>query len=276
MNVSKFLQELLVVIVLFKQKPEAAPAYTSLQAALESVHSFPEIFIYDNSPEPSQVDRHIIYVHDARNNGVSRAYNEAAAYASAKNKNWMLLLDQDTTIDAALFEQWIGARLAHPGAIALVPVIKDRHGIISPFDFSSGRGKRLKDLKEIFSLLSHRFINSGLFIQRDAFISAGGYDERIPLDFSDISFGERLLKITDHFVVLNTSLAHDLSSTGEMPLSEALRRFHYFSRGSMLLGNQPGRYCLFLFYRFLRAVHLSFHYKNANFIRIFFQHCLHG
>lgn len=276
MDLSKLFTELLVVIVLYKRKPEESTAYTSLLAALGNLGANPEIFIYDNSPEPCRVDGSIAYLHDAQNNGVSKAYNAAVAYASAKSKKWMVLLDQDTGVHMALFEKWAAARRAHPAAVAFVPVIRDRSGIVSPFRFSAPRGRRLKDVKGSFPLSSHRFINSGLFIQRDAFTTAGGYDERLPLDFSDIAFGERLMKVTDRFVLLDTSLIHHLSSADKAPLSEALTRFGYFNRGAMVMGKQSDRPYAFLLHRFLRAIHLSLRYKNGNFIGILLRPRLHG
>lgn len=276
MDVSKLFAELLVVVVLYKRRPEESTAYTSLRAAFGNLGADPEIFIYDNSPEPFPVDGAVAYVHDAQNNGVSRAYNAAVAYGSAKNKKWMVFLDQDTTVHRALFEKWVEARSAHPAAAAFVPVVRDRSGIVSPFRFFVARGWRLKDIKESFPLSGYRFINSGLFIQLDAFITAGGYDERLPLDFSDIAFGESLMKITDRFVVLDTSVLHHLSSANKAPLSEALTRFASFNRGAMVMGRQSDRPCAFLLHRFLRAIRLSFSYKNGNFIGIFLRHRLHG
>ncbi|HEX8038809.1 MAG TPA: glycosyltransferase [Chryseosolibacter sp.] len=276
MDPSKLFAELLVVIVLYKRRPEESTAYRSLLAAFGNFGAIPEIFIYDNSPAPCRVDGAIAYVHDAQNNGVSKAYNAAVAYGSSRNKKWMALLDQDTTVHARLFEKWAEARATSPAAVAFVPIIRDRSGIVSPFRFSAARGRRLKNVKGSFPLSTYRFINSGLFIQRDAFIAAGGYDERLPLDFSDIAFGEKLMRVTDRFIVLDTSLIHHLSSADNAPLGEALTRFTYFNRGAMLMGKQSDRPYAFFLHRFLRAIRLSLRYKNGTFIGIFLRHCLDG
>jgi len=276
MESAKLLENLLVVIVLFRQKPEQSAAYTSVRTALNIFPSFPGIFIYDNSPESAGVDSGIAYVHDPANNGVSRAYNFAAAFAGQNNKKWILLLDQDTKVESRLFEKWRDAVLMHPDSVAFVPVMKDHKGVVSPFYFSSGRGRRINIPKKRFTLDKYRFINSGLFIQSNAFIKAGGYDEEIPLDFSDISFGERLLKITDHFVVVDTSLKHEFSATSRLPLDQALGRFHHFCRGASSLGKTTGRPFVFFIRTFFHAAHLSLKYRNRGFFKIFFQFYLYG
>jgi GT2 family glycosyltransferase len=276
MDAPKLLENLLVVIVLFKQKPEQSTAYHSLHDALGNFYSFPEIFIYDNSPASSRAEPHITYIHDPANSGVSKAYNQASMVARRKNKKWMMLLDQDTRVEAEVFEKWSGALTTHPEAVAFVPVIKDRKGIISPFRFSRGRGKRTSVFQKKFSLEKYRFINSGLFIRNDAFVQAGGYDEDIPLDFSDISFGERLRAVTDHFVMIDVSLLHALSGSEKLPLSEALGRFHYFCKGASAMGKKTGRAQLFSLRAFFRASHLCVRYRNSSFLKIFNQSFLHG
>lgn len=270
------LEELLVVIVLFKQTPEQSAAYNSLHAALRIFHSFPKIVVYDNSPESAVVESHVIYFHDPGNGGVSKAYNRASRVAQIQKKKWILLLDQDTQVEALLFEKWTQAVSTHPLSVAFVPVIEDRKGVVSPFYFVAARGRRINVIKRTFPLDKYRFINSGLFIGCNAFVLAGGYDEEIPLDFSDISFGERLRKITDHFVVLETSLAHEFSATTGLQLIPALERFHYFCRGALIMGKRTGRRRLFFIQALLRTIRLSAYYRSTSFFRIFYQYFAHG
>ena len=273
MQLSKFFQELLVVIVLYKKKTEQSAAYTSIQTTLNILPSFPEIFIYDNSPEPAMpTPPHIAYVHDSGNSGVSKAYNEAMAFATKKNLKWAFFLDQDTKVEPFLFSKFLEAIARHPGSVAFVPSMKDRKGPVSPFLFHSGRGKRIKHVRTIFPLEKFRFINSGLLIQRSAFIEAGGYDEKIPLDFSDISFGERLRKATDHFILIDAALEHAFSPSETLPLIEAQQRFHFYCTGALAMGETTGKVPLYLLRAFLHASHLSLNYKSLRFIKIFLQH----
>jgi GT2 family glycosyltransferase len=277
MKMSHFLEDLLIVIVLFKKKPHHAAAYTSIHTALNIFSSFPTIFIYDNSPEATPVEsRHITYVHDPANSGVSKAYNEASLLALKEHKKWMLFLDQDTIFEESFFRKLTEALSNHPECVVFVPGMEDDRGLVSPFYFSAGRGKRLKVTRKTFSLKNYRFINSGLLINSSAFREAGGYDETIPLDFSDIYFGERLKKITDYFAVADIRLRHNFSSTAKLPLNEALTRFHYFCIGALRMGENCGKYHLYSTRTFLRSARLSFQYKNHKFLTIFLQHIAHG
>src|SRR5690606_15818190 len=59
------------------------------------------IYVYDNSPnidEEAIANPFVFYVHDNKNPGVSKAYNEGAKFAKDNGKNWILLLDQDTQL----------------------------------------------------------------------------------------------------------------------------------------------------------------------------------
>lgn len=273
----EFFSEVVVVIVLYKQEPVRSAAYTSLREALMTFPSAPEVFVYDNSPVPAYVEGHAItYFHDAENSGVSRAYNRAVAFAAEKRKNWMLFLDQDTTIQASLFEKFREAVAAHPGSVAFVPRMKDRKGLVSPFYFAAARGKRIQKSNSCLPLEKFRFVNSGLLIHLPAFLQAGGYDERIPLDFSDISFGQRLLGVTDHFRVIDVTLFHRLSATEHLPLTEVITRFRSFCHGAFAMGKASHDLNLYRMRAFLRAFHLACRYLTLTFIKIAFRESRNG
>lgn len=276
-KVCEFLDDLLIVIVLFEKKLHAAAAYTSIHAALNKFPSFPTIFIYDNSPEACPVESwQIIYLHDPANSGVSKAYNKASLLALKEHKKWMLFLDQDTLFDELFFRKLTEALCRHPECSVFVPEMVDDKGLVSPFYFTAGRGKRLKATRKAFPLKDYRFINSGLLIGSSIFREAGGYDETIPLDFSDIDFGERLKKITRYFAVVDVRLKHHLSSTAKLPMKDALARFHYFCIGASRMGENCGKHRLYRMHTFLRSARLSVQYKSLKFFNVFLEHMLHG
>jgi GT2 family glycosyltransferase len=266
----RIFEDLLIVVVLFGRSPEESQAVTSLKEALAGLPTSPKIFIYDNSPLATVVDSSMIYVHDPVNGGVSKAYNQAAVFAHTANKKWMLLLDQDTTVVPGLFGAWHAALIRHPDAVAIVPKMRDAVGLVSPFALFIGGGWRIRTVSEKLPLARYRFVNSGLFIQCEAFEAVGGYDEKIPLDFSDVSFGQRLRKVTDHFVVVDCTLQHDLSSTVRLSLAEAVRRFGYFCRGARSMRLQSRSGYQYVARAFLRALHLTLIYRKVSFVRTFF------
>jgi GT2 family glycosyltransferase len=278
MRLAEFLDDLLVVIVLYRTNSNPSAAYLSVASALNDSSSAPEIFLYDNSPGPllSSFGR-ASYIHDQDNPGISRAYNRAALHARSVNKHWMLFLDQDTSVDAILFKEMAEAIESHPQAVAFVARMEDKKGLLSPFIFTFGRGRRIKKLNQcILPLERYKFINSGLFVKESAFTSVGGYDERIPLDFSDISFGRRLAKVCDYFVVLDVSLKHSFSATEEIPAEHALRRFSHFCTGALTIGKESISIYPYYLAAFLHAVKLSFRHRDFRFFATLFYHVIHG
>jgi len=275
MDLSEFLSELLIVVVLYKTKPVDAVAWRSVNTALHDSSTAPHVFIYDNSPDPSPVvQQNVTYIHDPENGGVSRAYNRASDHASGMDKKWMLLLDQDTSVTATLFSQMTEALSAHPSSLAFVPRIIDKKGMLSPFRFKYGRGKRITSIGEVAPLRDYRFINSGLFVRQSAFSAAGGYDDRIPLDFSDISFGTRLKKLTDHVVVLDVSLQHSFSDNERLHVEDALARFRRYCAGAVLMSKTSGS--TFLRFNMLaRGFSLTLRYRDHRFLAISFHHTLY-
>lgn len=188
----------------------------------------------------------------------------------------MLLLDQDTKVGELMFVRMDEAIRQHSACLAFVPRMVDKNGLLSPFLFSSGRGRRIRIANEKLSLMTHRFINSGLLIKRSAFEEAEGYDERIPLDFSDISFGSRLSKVTDHFTVLNMSLQHAFSDNEKVAVEDAISRFQHFCTGTILTGKSSGIAFKSYFNVLLRAVRLCIRYRDYRFLMKGIEQTLHG
>lgn len=278
MGLAEFLNDLLVVIVLYRTNSNPSLAYLSLVSAFNDSSSSPEIFLYDNSPWPLHSSfGSATYIHDQDNPGISRAYNRAALHARSLNKHWMLFLDQDTSVDGTLFKKMAQAIESHPQGVAFVARMYDKNGLLSPFIFSFGRGRRIKRLHQcILPLKQYKFINSGLFVKESAFTSVGGYDERIPLDFSDISFGRRLANVCDHFVVLDVSLKHSFSATEEIPAEHALRRFSHFCTGALTLGKESRSIYPYYLAAFLHAAKLRFRHRDFRFFATLFYHVIHG
>lgn len=269
MDQRDFLSELLVVIVLYRKKPEESMALSSLELVLRNCASAPAILIYDNSPLPARyLGDHLTYRHDPLNRGTSYAYNQAALHAREESKTWMLLLDQDTQIDTNFLSNLVEIAGTDSDSVVFVPRIYDSKGLLSPFRFARGRGKRIHACPDVLPLNRYRFVNSGLLIRVTAFEAAGGYDERVPLDFSDICFGERLWSqnVTDHVRVVETSLTHAFSDNEDVPLEHALNRFKFFQKGSIAMGKYSGSTFLYAFNTFLRACRLSIRYYNLRFL----------
>ncbi len=263
-----FLDQIFIVVVLYARKADASEAMQSLSSFRLRKHS---ILVYDNSAMANPInDPEIIYRHDPANGGVSKGYNEAYKLACARGKEWLLLLDQDTSFTSPYFQSLFRAVHEHPGSVVFVPELRDQSGPVSPFRWIARRGKRITSSPKKMDLKKYRFLNSGALIARRAFADAGMYDERIPLDFSDIAFGEALRKVTDHFVRVDAVLRHGLSATENIPEADALVRFRYFCAASKTMGELFGSRLLYSVNAMLRCVRLSLKFRSMAFVRVFF------
>ncbi|MBY0433070.1 MAG: hypothetical protein K2U26_03070 [Cyclobacteriaceae bacterium] len=273
---SVFIQDLLCVIVLYKMRFKESAAWQSLCSQNKDTESVIGVFVYDNSPEAQPVPDHtgikVYYHHNAANAGVGIAYNDAHALAASLNKNWLLLLDQDTSLPSDALLRYEEAHLKNPSDVLFAPSVHDQQGVLSPFRFSWGSGKRPREIvQDVISLHSWKAINSGLLIRIDAFRKAGGYDPALPLDFSDIAFLHKIQQVTDRLVVVPLELKHDFSGSRLMELPEAIQRFTLYCQGAKHFDNKV-KYGLSLQLRcFLRVMKLSMRYSSMKFVSVYWK-----
>ena len=264
---SRLLSDTLIVLVVYQRKLDECPAYR-LFAKLDP--SLSGLFIYDNSAVAQpHVLRHDQYIHSPGNDGVSKAYNCGSRFAAAQNKQWLLLLDQDTTVTLLYLEKLAVTRALYPSHNVFVPKLRDRKGYVSPLRWRRGAGVRLSTFPPALTLDKFRFLNSGLLIAKNTFDKAGMYAENIPLYFSDIEFGHRLQAISDEFVVVDETLVHDMSSTSSLPRASALHRYHAFCTGAFAFGRGQKQRTLYTLRAFFRGAKLSWQYRHLGFMKTF-------
>lgn len=271
MDHREFLDDLLVVVVLYRKKPEESIALASLESALRNAAPLPALLVYDNSPQRAESSLNYgHYVHNPQNRGTSYAYNQAALHARMTNKSWMLLLDQDTEVNEDFFKALVRTVGIYRDSAVFAPRVLDSKGLLSPFRFVLGKGKRAPACPEIMPLDRYRFINSGLTVRVAALEAAGGYDERIPLDFGDISFGERLRSrnVTDHFRLVDASLKQEFADNESVPVERALDRFSFFLTGSRVMSEYGGSSVMYAFNSFIRACRLCLRYADFRFLAL--------
>lgn len=275
MGLPVFLGEILFVVVLYKRKPEQSPSLNTLLELGRHWQTTLSVFVYDNSPQACTVSNSsIIYRHDPSNRGLGKAYNEASALAAKLNKKWLHLLDQDTTTTISFYETLFDTVIRNPGSVVFVPKLYDAYGCISPFRWRWGKGKRFTVDSTTLPLRAYRFANSGLLVRCDVFQQASGYHNTIPLDFSDIAFGEKLQKVVPAFTVVNEALQHDLAKPSGYSWHASLERFHFFCAGAFAMGREYGPFYVYLGRAMVRALYLTLVYKKIGFIKIFFQHAM--
>jgi GT2 family glycosyltransferase len=190
------------VIVLYKLGPSESPSLQTLLAAAEEVSSSEiklQILIQDNTPggqNPGVVPNCVRYEAAPDNPGLAHAYNRALKFAQANNYEWLLTLDQDTTLPRDYLVQMV-KHMTHvdPDAriCAIVPQMVDKGRNLSPFRFAAGFMPRWFAFG--FTGTPHQAtyaLNSAAVLRVAALAEIGGYDYRFPLDVSDINLFHRL------------------------------------------------------------------------------------
>lgn len=211
--------KILCVIVLYNQKLYNCLSYKSfIKANLYNKNL--NLFIYDNSPVPQHNDNEFkdfnIYYHsDILNSGLSNAYNKAAEFANNNGIEWLLLLDQDTTITDNNFLDIFFTKSSQNKHISLfAPIVKTSTGeIMSPKKLRYRIPINSKVHEDYINNISNiGIINSGMFIKTEAFLQVGGYKKEVFLDYSDYQFIERYSTLYKSFYCLNTVLIQDFSN----------------------------------------------------------------
>jgi rhamnosyltransferase len=264
-----FLQDLAIVIVIFERNPLDSDAFRSLNL----IRNGAMVILYDNSPISHEHKipkiENVIYHHDPSNPGVSKAYNVAANIARKINKRWLLLADQDTTFPNQFLEKYQHAVQKYSGVSVFCPRLLDSIGFVSPFLFTRGKGSRAGVIEaETYELKKFRFANSGLLVSLDAFDEAGGYDERFPLDYSDIVFADRLATVHRYFVLVDVQCDHRFSGSEKESGRVLLKRFDSFCNAAFLYKEIAQGYVPLYSVLLPRAIKLSLQTRNLHFLKL--------
>jgi rhamnosyltransferase len=274
----RFADQLLVVLVIYETDLSGSTAWTSLQGELNRISQPVDILVYDNSAEsrmpPVSRFGKVHYRHDPSNPGVSKAYNFGLQLALAQKKSWLLLLDQDTTLPPHLFEVYQLAMEKNPEVGIFAPLVRDSRGLVSPFRYYFGKGLRLTTVSSGFHSFQHRrIINSGMLVSVKLFQAAGGYDERFPMDFSDICFTERVMAHSPVFYVVPVICLHELSSEQNTPerLETVAQRFKLFCLAARLYHKEISGKIIPMAILLPRALKLSWIYRDIRFLKKAFE-----
>lgn len=268
-------KDILVVLVLYNCRIEASAAFYSLNRALEKSNGKLDLLIYDNSPHPITSERefdisnfHITYINNPSNPGVSKAYNEGWQLARNMGKKYLLLSDQDTSYPDNAIEMYCAQ--AEKEYWLSAPILLSGLGIVSPCGYKWGRGWILDNCPAgKISLRNRSVLNSGLLIKLDILDSVGGYNEQIPLDFSDHEWITRVKKVLPTIHVMNLVCHHELSAE-ETNKEKVLIRFNHYLSGSRELQKVESSLAL-RFLAFARGLKLSIRFRTFAFLHALWQ-----
>lgn len=273
----QWLNETLAVLVLYKTPLSESTTFVSLTKALKIENTRLDLFVYDNSPGAQLITDfpfwNIFYCHDPTNPGVSKAYNEGFKKAKEIGKKWLLLLDQDDVYSESSILHYRTAVNENIECNIFAPVVMVKGSVIcSPFRMRFGGGWRIKGIKPGPHALSQfLLINSGLLISVSAFEKAGGYEEKFPLDFSDLDFIKRLRMEYDQFVVIPTTVQHSFAINSKQTLENQLTRFQSYVKAAKLFRKKYDEANRSIMLRsFVMAVKLSLRHLSLRFVKEYF------
>jgi GT2 family glycosyltransferase len=219
----------LSVIVLYNCELAQSQSFSSLLQILkenpECAKNF-SLVLYDNSPAPQShaisADFPISYIHDPSNGGLASAYNFALVRAESEEREWLLLLDQDTTLTSKFILELVeAARTFHSRAevAAIVPKLRVNGRIDSPASDFFGLLRRQflppeqAMSEDVVGIQQQRLCsyNSGSTLRVAALRSIGGFPAEFWLDFMDHAIFHALFVNGYRVYVMLATLTHDSS-----------------------------------------------------------------
>jgi len=275
---------ILAIVVLYKMPLSESQTIQGLSQAFAccpDLHNSLSVLIWDNSPTP--IKKHEVlslftYKHSPENVGVSGAYNRAMKIAETMGCQWMLLLDQDTTIPADFLLQTVklGARFLQKLEIAaVVPFLVNDDRILSPFKVLFKKRKPLDRFFEGVYPGEVSAANSGTLIRIDALEQIGGFDEDFWLDFSDIVVFHLLhRKGKQTYIAGDLLLKHRISAI-DFKKSMSPERYANFIAAEGAYWDVHGTVTERAFHTlriFERSIRLKWRLENSTYAKITFGH----
>ena len=222
-SVNQYPIRVLAVIVLYKMQPSDSATFRTLQVAISNLQDGQadiKILLYDNTlggQNVGELPAGVQYVADVQNGGLATAYNYALEIADKGGFDWLLTLDQDTSLPVDFLQKVCHAAMfvaPMDNVVAIVPCISSDGRALSPFSLMK-RWTLTRNIPNGFvgiPLVNVYAVNSASTIKVSALKAVGGYDPRFHLDFSDLAIYHRLhSKKLCVFVAGNIHVEHEVS-----------------------------------------------------------------
>lgn len=227
--------KVLCVVVLYQQRLHDCVSYNSLLKHV--ICNEVQLFIYDNSKRAMHLQSEfntalIHYISDTTNSGVSVGYNKAAIYARENGFEKLLLLDQDSYFESFSYvDNCIRLSTIYPAIKLFAPKVMTKQKLpMSPRRLVCKIPVRKSFIPDcIYPLSCMGIINSGIFVDVNAFFQVGGYNEKVFLDYSDYQFIDRFCVLYNEFYLVNNVIIQDFSNS-QTDKSLLLHRFKLFQR----------------------------------------------
>jgi GT2 family glycosyltransferase len=253
---------ILAVAALYQQSPDESNALSSLRAIFNgdpAMASHFSLVVYDNSAERQQIAEGVPfhYVHDPANGGLAAAYNYALSRAGDTGYEWLLLLDQDTTLTSEFLAELIAcvhALRTEDRVAAIVPKLMVRGTILSPakhfLDLIRNQFRNYVHTLGQATGVQHGHVsayNSGSALSVSWLRSVGGFPEEFWLDYLDHAIFHALWAGGHRVYVLRAVLQHDLAESNLN--ARPIWRFRNVLKAQSLFVKRTGSFTDRLLYR---------------------------
>ena len=223
------------VMVICNRKIEESLTFKSLEKLGVSVT------VCDNSTQENSdrniADRGVGYISMGGNLGLAKAYNRALDSLKGRN-GYVCLFDDDTEVPADYFEK-LDCEIEKSSADIILPVIRDKVGIMSPCIINGAFTKRIDSLSQL-NETNISGINSGMAVNLKLFEDYR-YDENYFLDFIDHAFlRDMKAKNVKISVAEGLELCQSFSANDHKNINAAKRRFRIFKKDYSYFCKQSG------------------------------------
>jgi GT2 family glycosyltransferase len=209
------------VVVLYKRCPEESETLLSLAELCQHHKMLAHclaVIVYDNSPDVQAIPFDLSgfvsfeYIHDATNGGLVTAYNTALSRAQRQGRDWLLLLDQDTTLNPDLISELVTTGPSLPESVfAMVPALTQKGKMLSPQRIGRFRNHEITPQASGVQQFAVTALNSAACLRVSCVQAAGGFPLDYWLDYLDHVMFSRLHRTGDRVFILNVVMEHRLS-----------------------------------------------------------------
>lgn len=198
------------IIIIYRIKLHDCIALSSLLNSLgTNINQQFEVLVFDNSENSSEVEEHssnFKYIKFGRNVGLSHAYNYGVEYCKKNNAEFMVTLDQDSTVTSDYVNAVFNYANLYAGRdVVLCPRVMVGDRQVSPYSFNLIGAPRYTCKGKLHA------INSFTVYAVHTLATYGIIDEFYWLDALDFSIFAKLHRYNIQVVAMDVIVQHDLS-----------------------------------------------------------------
>lgn len=264
-------------IVCFREKYWKSQSFKNLiESYYQGLYDYQlYISIYDNtdfdewdsiSDSPDFNNINIKYYRDASNTGISAAFNHFAKLSQQINAQWIVFLDQDTSLPINFFQQYLEKSLNTNKNIAFPKVYAKKY-LLSPSYYKWYRTSVIKNISTELLLENITAINSGMMIRSDFYLQNGGYNKDLRLDFCDHEFIERINNKNIVADIIDVSLYQEFSSQTNNK-KKSIERYKLYIKDLKIYGKNKNKILFFLRVDLLHLLKEIYRNRSLEFLKI--------